>query len=161
MKQVLERYSQNQQTRLPAGTVLLAEGGKSGKLFVLADGSVEVLRRDTLVTVVNEPGAIFGEMSVLLDVPHTATVRTLEPSAVYVFDDAGAFMRSNPEIATVIARSLAQRLNLVTTYLVDLKRQYAGQANHLGMVSDVLASLVNQQRAEFIPGSDRQPGPGP
>ena len=68
-------------------------------------------------------------------------------------------MRSDPQIAFVIARLLAQRLNSATTYLVDLKRQYAGQGNHLGMVSDVLASLIHQQETEFMPGSDRLPDP--
>ena len=54
---------------------------------------------------------------------------------------------------------LAQRLNAATTYLVDLKRQYAGNGNHLAMVSDVLASLIHNQEPEFTPGSDRQPDP--
>jgi CRP/FNR family cyclic AMP-dependent transcriptional regulator len=78
---------------------------------------------------------------------------------VYRFPDAARFLHSDPEVSLTVARKLAQRLNTVTTYLVDLKRQYAGQSNHLGMVSDVLASLVYQQAEEFNPGSDRDPGP--
>ena len=66
---------------------------------------------------------------------------------------------SDPEIALLVARMLAQRLNAATTYLVDLKRQYAGNGNHLDMVSEVLASLLYNQEAEFSPGSDRQPDP--
>ena len=65
------------------GTVLIAEGDTSGRLFVLAEGSVEVLRGDTQVAVVGEPGSIFGEMSVLLKRPHTATVRAVSPVRVY------------------------------------------------------------------------------
>jgi CRP-like cAMP-binding protein len=38
------------------GTVLIAEGDTSGRLFVLAEGSVEVLRGDTQVALVGEPG---------------------------------------------------------------------------------------------------------
>jgi CRP-like cAMP-binding protein len=98
-------------------------------------------------------------MSVLLDMPHTATVRALSQATVYAYPDAAGFMRSDPQITFVIARLLAQRLNSATTYLVDLKRQYAGQGNHLGMVSDVLASLIHQPGNEFTPGSDRQPDP--
>ena len=81
------------------------------------------------------------------------------PATVYAFDDAAGFLRSDPEIALHVARLLAQRLNAATTYLVDLKRQYAGNGNHLGMVSDVLASLIHQQEREFTPGSDRLPDP--
>ena len=77
----------------------------------------------------------------------------------YAFDDAETFMRSDPEIALIVARMLAHRLNAAPTYLVDLKRQYAGNGNHLGMVSEVLASLLHSQEPEFTPGSDRQPDP--
>jgi CRP-like cAMP-binding protein len=159
MRSVLERADAGSRAVVPAGTVLLSEGTKSGRLYVLAEGSIEVVRGNVQVAVVNEPGSFFGEMSVLLDLPHTATVRTLSPATVHAFDDADAFLRSEPEIALTVARMLAQRLNAATTYLVDLKRQYAGSSNHLGMVSEVLAGLLNIQEPEFTPGSDRQPGP--
>ena len=159
MNPALECYDQDKKTVLPAGTVLLPEGMTSGRLYVLAEGTVEVLRGDTQVALVSEPGAFFGEMSILLDVPHTATVKALTPVTVYAFDDAAGFLRSHPEIAFTVARLLAQRLNAATTYLVDLKRQYEGQGNHLGMVSEVLASLLHEQQAEFTPGSDRLPDP--
>lgn len=161
MQSVLERYDDSRKSDLPEATVLLTEGVRSGRLYVLASGTVEVVRGETRVAVVSEPGSIFGEMSVLLDVPHTATVLTLSPVTVYAFDNAGEFLKSDPEIALVVARLLAQRLNTATTYLVDLKRQYAGQGNHLGMVSEVLASLLHQPDTDFKPGSDRQPHRAP
>ena len=159
MRSVLESCDIKKKKLIAAGTVLLKEGSRTGYIYVLAEGMIEVLRGETQVAVVSEPGSVFGEMSVLLDTPHTATVRTLSSATMYAFDDAAGFLRSDPQIAFVIARLLAQRLNSASTYLVDLKRQYAGQGNHLGMVSDVLASLIHQQEAEFIPGSDRQPDP--
>jgi CRP/FNR family transcriptional regulator, cyclic AMP receptor protein len=159
MQSVLERADPGRRTEVPAGTVLLSEGTRSGRLYVLAEGSLEIVRGETQVSIISEPGSFFGEMSVLLDLPHTATVRAVSPTIVYAFDDAHAFLRSDPEIAFVVARMLAQRLNAVTTYLVDLKRQYAGNNNHLGMVSEVLASLLHNQDGEVTPGSDRQPDP--
>jgi len=143
----------------PAGTLLLQEGTKSGRIYVLAEGTAEVARGETRVALVSDPGAIFGEMSVLLDSPHTATVRAFTDIAVYEFPDAAEFLRTDPDITLAVARLLAQRLHSATTYLVDLKRQYAGSGNHLGMVSDVLASLINQPAADFEPGSDRMPEP--
>ena len=159
MQSILERSDPERRQDVPAGAVLIAEGKRSGRLLVLAEGSVEVVRGETQVAVVSEPGSFFGEMSVLLDLPHTATVRALSAATVYTFDDAAAFLRSDPEVALQVARMLAQRLNAATTYLVDLKRQYAGNGNHLAMVSDVLASLIHNQEPEFTPGSDRQPDP--
>ena len=141
---------------LEPGTVLLPEGTTSGHLFVLKSGTVEVLRGDTQVAVVEEPGAVFGEMSVLLNRPHTATVRALTPVNVYVFADAERFLRSNPEIAFLIGRLLAGRLNAATTYLVDLKRQFENHDDHLGMVGDVLDVLIHQQDEEFNLGPERE-----
>jgi CRP/FNR family transcriptional regulator, cyclic AMP receptor protein len=159
MVSILQSCDESKKRDIAPGTTLLTEGTKTGFIYVLAHGVVEVVRGETTVAVIREPGSVFGEMSLLLDLPHTATVRSTTACAVYAYDDAAAFMRSDPEITFAIARLLAQRLNAATTYLVDLKRQYAGQGNHLGMVSDVLASLINQQQPDFIGGSDRQPDP--
>ena len=46
-------------------------------------------------------------------------------------------------MALLIARMLAQRLNVATTYLADLKQQYAGHGNHLAMVGELLQSMIN------------------
>jgi len=154
---VLERCTAAQKTHVPAGTILMAEGTKSGRIYVLDAGTIEVMRGDTRVALVSDRGAIFGEMSVLLDTAHTATVRAVDDATVFAFPDAAEFLRSDPDTTLAVAKLLAQRLHSATTYLVDLKRQYAGQSNHLGMVSDVLASLINQPPGDFEPGSDRLP----
>jgi CRP-like cAMP-binding protein len=152
----LPRYDDRRRITVAAGTVLLSEGTHSGRIYVLDDGTLEVSRGETQVALISEPGSIFGEMSLLLDVAHTATVRTLTPATVYEFIDGAEFLRSDPDTVLVVARLLAQRLHSATTYLVDLKRQYAGHGTHLAMVGEVLASLVHQQPAEFLPGSERQ-----
>jgi len=38
------------------------------------------VKEDTEIAQVVEPGAVFGELSILLDQPHTADVRALETS---------------------------------------------------------------------------------
>jgi CRP-like cAMP-binding protein len=146
---------QGSKITVPAGTVLLAEGAKSGRIYVLEEGTLDVARGETQVALVSERGSIFGEMSLLLDTAHTATVRALTPAVVHEFIDGAAFLKSDPDTTLRIARLLAQRLQAATTYLVDLKRQYAGHGTHLAMVSEVLASLINQQPGEFLPGSER------
>jgi CRP-like cAMP-binding protein len=159
MLDLLERNHTALKKSVEAGTVLLPEGANTGRLYVLVDGAVEISRGGIVFASSNDPGAIFGEMSVLLNLPHTATVKTTSPATVYEIPNAAAFMESDPAIALMIAKTLAQRLYTSTTYLVDLKKQYAGHSNHLGMVSDVLASLVFQKQTKFEPGSDREPDP--
>jgi hypothetical protein len=58
-----------------------------------------------------------------------------------------------------VAELLAQRLNSVTGYLADLKRQYEDHDDHLGMVDEVLETLTHQQADRFEVGSDRDPDP--
>jgi CRP/FNR family transcriptional regulator, cyclic AMP receptor protein len=159
MREILDYCDDVAIQRFNPGEVLLEEGQWSGRLFILEEGEVEVLRGDTPVAVVREPGSVFGEMSVLLDLPHTATVRAVSPVTARAPDDAGAFMKRHPEIAFFLAKLLATRLNAATTYLVDLKRQFEGQGDHLGMVGEVLDALIHQQDEDFTPGSDREPDP--
>ena len=140
------------------GTVLLEEGKTSGLLYVLIDGEVEIVKGDFQINVVSDPGAIFGEISALLDIPHMATVRAVTTCRAHVVEDGDTFLQSHREIAYQLSKLLAQRLHGVTTYLVDLKRQFEDHGSHLSMIDDVLETLVHQQRQEFTPGSDRDPG---
>jgi CRP/FNR family transcriptional regulator, cyclic AMP receptor protein len=159
MASILDHCTDAPRRDVEAGAVILTEGESTGRLYVLAAGRVAVLRGDTEVAVLSEPGSVLGEMSVLLGRPHTATVRALELSSIVVVDDAERFLKSNPEIAFEIARMLAQRLHAATTYLADVTRQYAGHDNHLGMVGAVLGALIHQQEDEFAPGPERADDP--
>jgi CRP/FNR family transcriptional regulator, cyclic AMP receptor protein len=159
MRDILEYCIGGTRRSVAAGTEVLHEGARTGHLYVLIEGRLEVIKGDTIVATIAEPGAVLGEMSVLLDTPHTATVRAAQDSAIYEIDDAASFLRQQPVVSLMIARMLAQRLNVANTYLADLKRQYAGQGNHLAMVGDVLQSMINLPPTQVSPGSDRQSDP--
>lgn len=159
MRAILDHCSGGVRRSLPAGTDFIHEGGKTGHLFVLIEGKVEVSRGDSLVAVITEPGAVFGEMSVLLDLPHSARVRTASDTEVYEFDDAASFLRQQPAMALLIAQLLAQRLHIATTYLTDLMHQYAGHGSHLEMIGEVLEHMINLPSSQVAPGSDREADP--
>jgi CRP/FNR family transcriptional regulator, cyclic AMP receptor protein len=126
-----------------AGAVILTEGERLGKIYILAEGQVEVIRERTQVTHIDEPGSIFGEMSVLLDMPHSATVKALSPTKLYEIPDALTFLDKRPEFSLHIATMLARRLYYTTSYLVDLQQQAQGKRQDLDLVDEILASLVN------------------
>jgi CRP/FNR family transcriptional regulator, cyclic AMP receptor protein len=69
MRRVLDYCSGGIQREISAGTLVIREGGTSGHLYVLIAGQLEVLKGDTVVANISEPGAIVGEMSVLLEKP--------------------------------------------------------------------------------------------
>jgi CRP/FNR family transcriptional regulator, cyclic AMP receptor protein len=143
---------------IAAGQTLLTENEHSGRLYVLVEGAVEIVTRGVQVNVVTEPGAIFGEMSALLGDPHMASVRALAPSTVRLIEGGEAFLKLHPELSFELAKLLAHRLRGVTSYLVDLKRQFETHADHLGMVDEILEALAHEQKRTFTPGSDRDPG---
>jgi CRP-like cAMP-binding protein len=139
------------------GQTLLGEQERGGVLYVLIEGGVEVVKGNIVVRQIAEPGAIFGELAVLLDVPHTASVRALTRCRLYRVQEANEFLRGNQELTFLLAQLLAQRLSSITGYLMDLKAQYQDHTDHLGMVDEVLETLVHQQDEPFEAGSDRDP----
>jgi CRP-like cAMP-binding protein len=142
---------------LVPGETLLSYGGRDNCLYILCEGELEVSKNGVQIGIQNEPGAIYGEVSVLLDIPHTASVTAVLPSRVYVVDTANEFLRSNPDISYFVSKLLARRLKSASDYLVDIKRQFEDEENHLSMVDEVLESLVHQQDEGCMPGSDRCP----
>ena len=154
-RSVLEQCGSLPLRAFAPGETILAEGTRSGVLYVLVSGIVEVVKGDVQISTTSEPGAFFGEISALLDVPHTATARAFEACTFHVADDPLGFLRSTPEIALELSRLLARRLHFLTGYLADVKRQFEGSGNHLAIVDEVLESLAHHQEAEATPGSDR------
>lgn len=142
-----------------AGETVMTDGATDSLLYILVEGAVEIVKGDVQINTVSEPGAIFGEVSVLLGLPHMATVKALRPSVFRVAAAPSEFLRSNPEIALAVAALLARRLHILTTYLIDLKRQFESHESHLSMVDEVLESLVHHQEPQAEPGSDRHPDP--
>lgn len=144
MSDILDYCEGREARSFKPGQTLIAEGGQGGNLFVLIDGQVEVARRDTQVSYVDEPGSIFGEMAALLEMPASATVKALSPVKAYVIDDAIQFLGTKPEIALYVATLLARRLYYTTSYLVDLQQQSAGKREDLDLVDKILAQLVTK-----------------
>ncbi len=101
-----------------AGHVLLEQGTQTGKLVVLKDGEIEVVRDGKFVSSTTAPGAIFGEMSLLLEKPHTASVRAVTDVEVFVIQDALKALAEHPAWTLQIARLLAQRVNSTTAALM-------------------------------------------
>ena len=151
MREILNHCRDIPNQRIPDGTVLLSEGQNTGKIYVLVDGRIEVLRGDTQIAVLDEPGSLLGEMSVLLDVPHTATARALGAAEVRIIQDGRSFFGAHPQFSWLVARLLANRLNAATTYLVDLKRQFADHGDHLEMVGEVLEFASAPTGTRFQP----------
>lgn len=127
-----------------AGEVIIHEGKPAGGLYFLESGTVSVTKDGEEIHKINVPGAIFGEMSYLLDCDATATVTAHTDCGLRIVEDHGGFIGEHPETALYIARILAARLDSVVRYLVDLKAQFRDQKDHLGMVDDIIDSIITR-----------------
>lgn len=128
----------------PAGHQLIRQGGRSGTLYVLKSGEMEVTRDGKFVSSVNRPGAIFGEMSVLLDQPHSATVRAVTEVEAYVIADALKVLETHPAWTLQIARLLAQRVNSTTALLLESQRETSDK-DRLVLPQNVFAEWADPQ----------------
>jgi len=109
-----EPTSQNSIAALPlvtyqAGETVIADGSRTARVLILKKGAVAIIKEDTEIAKVTDPGAVFGEFSVLLDQPNKVDVRTLETSQFHVAD-ATVLVKQNP-IAAHVAMVLARQLD--------------------------------------------------
>jgi CRP/FNR family cyclic AMP-dependent transcriptional regulator len=160
MSDVLSLCGALPEIQVASGTRLIEEGLSMGRLYVLKHGAFDVVRNGVKVIAISEPGAFMGEISTLLGSAPTADVIATQDSTVHVLDDAAGATRRDPELTYAIAQLLARRLQAVTAYLVDIKRQYAGTETHLALMDQVLASLMAEQQSSALrPGSERSDVP--
>jgi CRP/FNR family cyclic AMP-dependent transcriptional regulator len=144
MESILKLCEEMEIVSFAAGEVIIPEGGRTGKLFVLKSGEVEVIKGESPITVIRDPGAFFGEISILLDQDHAASVQAVEETTCYVTCGGKKYLEDHPQIALAVAELLALRLKGMIAYLADLKAQYEDRKDHLGMVDELLLNLAHR-----------------
>lgn len=149
MSSILEHIHSSDVRHFNAGEVIIEQGAKTNLLWFLVEGAVEIVKDGVCLATAAQPGAVFGELSVLLGGNHTATVRALRPCVFRVVDNPRAFLESSPLVCVHICELVARRLDAVNQYLVDVKRQFAGN-QHLGIVDDVLGTLIHRHPARRV-----------
>jgi CRP-like cAMP-binding protein len=154
-----DQWDQLDEATAPAGTVLLQAGDVSSRMLVLVEGEIAIQAEGTVVARLREPGTIVGEMAGLLGSPRTATAVAMTDVVYRTVDDVVSLMEERPDVGMAVARTLAHRLNLVQSYLADVRRQYADRSDQLGAVETVLAALSSAPSVDIDPGSDREREP--
>lgn len=107
-----------------ANQVVIKEGeSDSNKVYILQEGRLEVLKNDNKVAEISQPGGIFGEISPILGVPRTATIKTLEPSEILVYEGTmEELIGDQPPIARMLIKTLAERLKQTTAELNEASK---------------------------------------
>ncbi len=96
----------------PAEQIVCEEGTPGEAFYIILKGSVEIFSRrvEQYIATLNE-GEFFGEMSLLMGIPRSATVRTLEETVLFVIErnDLQRLLNAHQGLADQIARQLMER----------------------------------------------------
>jgi len=107
--QIVARHTEV--VELPAGTEVVAEGGKGDAFFFILAGEAVVRRRGRTVATLG-PGQFFGELALLDPGPRDATVVATSPLTVGVLGARvfRAIVTDVPAMSEKLLRGMAKRL---------------------------------------------------
>ena len=156
--------------RYRRGEILVEQGGKSNALFILLTGRARVLtsgsRGREVILAVLSSGDYVGEMSLIDNEPHSATVRAEIQTDVLVLSRA-EFARCLPEnssLSYAIMHGLVQRLRnadrqIETLALLDVYGRVARSLLEMAEVVNeirIIRSKVSRQDLAKVVGASRE-----
>ncbi|MDE1948959.1 MAG: Crp/Fnr family transcriptional regulator [Burkholderiales bacterium] len=145
--------------RFRRGELVVEQGRKSNALFILLNGRARVLTSDSrgreVILAVLESGDYVGEMSLIDNEPHSATVRAEVQTDMLVLARAD-FARCLPENSTLsyaILRGLVRRLRnadrqIESLALLDMAEEVDGQK--------IIRHKVSRQDMAKVVGASRE-----
>jgi CRP-like cAMP-binding protein len=142
------------------GDIIFSEGDIGTDMYIVQSGTVELLKSiggKTRVLATLDKGDFFGEMSVLEDLPRTASARAKTDVELVKINGAtfDTMLRSNTEIAVRMMRKLSRRLREVTAMLEEaLGRRVAEEEKPVQRKAiperDVCRLVSEDERTEFF-----------
>jgi CRP/FNR family cyclic AMP-dependent transcriptional regulator len=152
-------------------TVIIEKGDESSSLYALISGKVRVYVADdegkeVVLSVLEAPGAHFGELALVGETERTASVMTMADSRMLVISkqDFMNCLAGNPEIALTLIRHLVNQVKTLTErvstlalndvygrVVATLKEQAREEADGRTMTS----RLTQQEIAQMV-GSSRE-----
>ena len=138
-------------TTYQAGERVLVSGSRTERLLILKKGAVAIIKDAVEIAKVAKAGTVFGELSVLLDQPHTADACALEPSEFYIAD-ATALTGQDPVVLLFVAAVLAQRLDRANQALIELKSQVRARqpSTEIGKTISKIEELLGPCGASLV-----------
>ena len=93
---------------------MLAAQGETGREFIVVLAGEAEVRRDGEFVVKRSSGDFFGEISLLLDRPRTASVVATTPMTIGVIEarDFKAMLQENPELYEPLIKAIGERVVL-------------------------------------------------
>ena len=156
--------------RFRRGEIVVEQGKKSNALFILLTGRARVLTADArgreVILAVLQPGDYVGEMSLIDNEPHSATVRAEVQTDMLILGRA-EFARCLPEnssLSYAIMRGLVQRLRSADRQIESLAlldvygrvtRALLNMAEMIGEQNTIRTKVSRQDLAKVV-GASRE-----
>lgn len=151
MSSLRKAYEESQrlkdmQVSIPSNQIIFNEGDTSREMYILMQGKVEILKNNTRIAIVEGEGSYLGELSTLLGVPRTATVRTMSQCTFIIVggDKVMDFFDASPVLALKLARILADRLAKMNVGYVKLEQRMERFAGKLTETAEKLKKRDQQ-----------------
>jgi CRP/FNR family cyclic AMP-dependent transcriptional regulator len=145
LESVFERLSGFPIRIFEEGELVLPQGGRTGQLLFLLQGAIDVVKDGWHIARIAKPGAVFGDMAVLRDQPHSADVVAIERSSLFVVSDAAAFLRTEPLIALYVAVVQSGRLDAANRSVIAARSQLVANGKQdpgfVAMLDEIGAAL--------------------
>jgi CRP-like cAMP-binding protein/CheY-specific phosphatase CheX len=107
-----------------AGEIILLQGERSDDLFMLLEGTIEVIKNNTVISEISQQDVFFGEMSYLLNHKRTASLRAktdVKAINVTVFNEDNSERGRVAEASLKLMRTMASRLDLANKEIARLE----------------------------------------
>jgi CRP-like cAMP-binding protein len=130
--------------------ILIMEGSKEHALYVITKGKARITlgndSNEVMELIDVGVGETLGEVSLLIDAPHSATVTALDPTEVITFTRSSltVLMADNPELAANVWHRLAQSLS------DRLRHSDERYFTHIRETYDVADELLGTQPLEDV-----------
>ena len=103
---------------------IFRQGDKGDKAYLLLDGRIAIEVNEKKVAEISEM-EIFGEMSLILKKPRTASIKALKPSIVLPIDQKilNDLLNGCPPVISSLVKQLAYRLSQCDQEIQSLKKK--------------------------------------
>ncbi len=112
---------------IPAKTIVFKEGDRGDALYIVKNGKVNILKRnsagiDSVLATLGK-GAVIGDMAIIDEQPRSASVATIQESVFLIItkDDFRNLLGEIPEISFQILKMTTERLRATNIHLKELE----------------------------------------
>jgi len=130
------------------GQTVFLEGDDSRDLYIVVEGNAAILKGSKIIAEISGKGSVFGEMSFLLKVNRTATIRAVTHLKLIKIPEGEIpdFLKEFPEVVWEFARYLAQRLHETSQIVYGLK-EFSDQIPDAVILTDKDGKILSWNRA--------------